>query len=149
MGRPVYPQANRLLITADAGGSNGPRLRLWKVELQKLADQTGLRIAVCHFPPGTSKWNKIEHRLFSFISQNWRGKPLISFEVIVNLIAATTTARGLKVHAELNDQPYPAGTQSRQRIAEVRLKRDKFHGEWNYESILVYRNLDSLFPNAP
>jgi len=134
MGRPVYPQANRLLITADAGGSNGPRLRLWKVELQKLADQTGLRIAVCHFPPGTSKWNKIEHRLFSFISQNWRGKPLISFEVIVNLIAATTTARGLKVHAELNDQPYPAGTQiADKELAEVRLKRDKFHGEWNYE----------------
>jgi hypothetical protein len=134
MGRAVCPQANRLLITADAGGSNGPRLRLWKVELQKLADQTGLRIAVCHFPPGTSKWNKIEHRLFSFISQNWRGKPLISFEVIVNLIAATTTARGLKVHAELNDQPYPAGTQiADKELAEVRLKRDKFHGEWNYE----------------
>jgi len=134
MGRTVYPQANRLLITADAGGSNGPRLRLWKVELQKLADQTGLRIAVCHFPPGTSKWNKIEHRLFSFISQNWRGKPLISFEVIVNLIAATTTAKGLKVHAQLDDRPYPAGTQiDDQELAEVRLKRDKFHGEWNYE----------------
>jgi hypothetical protein len=134
MGRAVYPQANRLLITADAGGSNGPRLRLWKVELQKLADQTGLRIAVCHFPPGTSKWNKIEHRLFSFISQNWRGKPLISFEVIVNLIAATTTAKGLKVHAELDDRPYPAGTQIEdEELAEVRLKRDKFHGEWNYE----------------
>ena len=134
MGRTVYPQANRLLITADAGGSNGPRLRLWKVELQKLADETGLRIAVCHFPPGTSKWNKIEHRLFSFISQNWRGKPLISFEVIVNLIAATTTAKGLKVHAQLDDRPYPAGTQiDDQELAEVRLKRDKFHGEWNYE----------------
>jgi Rhodopirellula transposase DDE domain len=134
MGRTVYPQANRLLITADAGGSNGPRLRLWKVELQKLADQTGLRIAVCHFPPGTSKWNKIEHRLFSFISQNWRGKPLISFEVIVNLIAATTTAKGLKVYAQLDDRPYPAGTQiDDQELAEVRLKRDKFHGEWNYE----------------
>jgi len=134
MGRAVYPQANRLLITADAGGSNGPRLRLWKVELQKLADETSLRIAVCHFPPGTSKWNKIEHRLFSFISQNWRGKPLISFEVIVNLIAATTTAKGLKVHAQLDDRPYPAGTQiDDQELAEVRLKRDKFHGEWNYE----------------
>ena len=134
MGRLVYPQANRLLITADAGGSNGPRLRLWKVQLQKLADQTGLRIAVCHFPPGTSKWNKIEHRLFSFISQNWRGKPLISFEVIVNLIAATTTAKGLKVHAELDDRPYPAGTLiDDKELAEVRLKRDKFHGEWNYE----------------
>ena len=134
MGRAVYPQANRLLITADGGGSNGPRLRLWKVELQKLADETSLRIAVCHFPPGTSKWNKIEHRLFSFISQNWRGKPLISFEVIVNLIAATTTAKGLKVHAQLDDRPYPAGTQiDDQELAEVRLKRDKFHGEWNYE----------------
>ena len=134
MGRAVYPRANRLLITADAGGSNGPRLRLWKVELQQLADETGLRIAVCHFPPGTSKWNKIEHRLFSFISQNWRGKPLISFEVIVNLIAATTTAKGLKVHAELDDRPYSAGTQIEdEELAEVRLKRDKFHGEWNYE----------------
>ncbi len=134
MGRAVYPRANRLLITADAGGSNGPRLRLWKVELQQLADETGLRIAVCHFPPGTSKWNKIEHRLFSFISQNWRGKPLISFEVIVNLIAATTTAKGLKVHAELDDRPYPAGTHIEdEELAEVRLKRDKFHGEWNYE----------------
>ena len=134
MGRPVYPKASRLLITADAGGSNGPRLRLWKVELQKLADQTGLQIAVCHFPPGTSKWNKIEHRLFSFISQNWRGKPLISFEVIVNLIAATTTAKGLKVHAEVDDGIYPAGTKiDDQQLAEVRLKRDRFHGDWNYE----------------
>jgi transposase len=104
MGRQVYPQASRLLITADAGGSNGSRLRLWKVELQKLADQTGLKIAVCHFPPGTSKWNKIEHRLFSYISQNWRGKPLTTFQTIVSLIAATTTATGLKVHAELDTQ---------------------------------------------
>jgi hypothetical protein len=134
MGQPVYPKATRLLITADAGGSNGPRLRLWKVELQKLADETGLRIAVCHFPPGTSKWNKIEHRLFSFISQNWRGKPLISFEVIVNLIAATTTAKGLKVHAEVDDGTYPSGAKIADReLAEVRLKRDKFHGDWNYE----------------
>jgi hypothetical protein len=134
MGQPVYPKAGRLLITADAGGSNGPRLRLWKVELQKLADETGLRIAVCHFPPGTSKWNKIEHRLFSFISQNWRGKPLISFEVIVNLIAATTTAKGLKVHAEVDDGIYPAGTKiDDKQLAGVRLKRDRFHGDWNYE----------------
>jgi len=134
MGRPVYPKATRLLITADAGGSNGPRLRLWKVELQKLADETGLRIAVCHFPPGTSKWNQIEHRLFSFISQNWRGKPLISFEVIVNLIAATTTSKGLKVHAEVDGGLYPAGTKIDDReLAEVLLKRDNFHGEWNYE----------------
>jgi transposase len=134
MGRPVYPKASRLLITADAGGSNGPRLRLWKVELQKLADETGMRIAVCHFPPGTSKWNKIEHRLFSFISQNWRGKPLLSFEVIVNLIAATTTVKGLKVHAEVDDGVYPAGTKiDDTELAGVRLRRDKFHGDWNYE----------------
>ena len=109
MGRPAYPEATRLLITADAGGSNGSRLRLWKVELQKLADETGLRIAVCHFPPGTSKWNKIEHRLFSYITQNWRGKPLRSFQAIVNLIAATTTTTGLKVHAELNTEAYQSG----------------------------------------
>jgi len=134
MGHSVYPKAHRLLITADAGGSNGPRLRLWKVELQKLADETGLRIAVSHFPPGTSKWNKIEHRLFSFISQNWRGKPLLSFEVIVNLIAATTTTKGLKVHAELDSGTYPAGTKiDDQELAGVRLRRDKFHGDWNYE----------------
>ena len=134
MGRPVYPEASRLLITADAGGSNGPRLRLWKVELQKLADETGMRIAVCHFPPGTSKWNKIEHRLFSFISQNWRGKPLLSFEVIVNLIAATTTTKGLKVHAEIDDGVYPSGTKiDDKELAGVRLRRDKFHGDWNYE----------------
>ena len=134
MGQPVYPKAHRLLITADAGGSNGPRLRLWKVELQKLADEAGLRIAVSHFPPGTSKWNKIEHRLFSFISQNWRGKPLLSFEVIVNLIAATTTTKGLKVHAELDSGTYPAGTKiDDNELAGVRLKRDAFHGDWNYE----------------
>jgi len=134
MGQPVYPKAHRLLITADAGGSNGPRLRLWKVELQKLADETGLRVAVSHFPPGTSKWNKIEHRLFSFISQNWRGKPLLSYEVIVNLIAATTTAKGLKVHAEIDSGTYPAGTKIEdQELAGVRLRRDKFHGDWNYE----------------
>ena len=134
MGQSVYPKTHRLLITADAGGSNGPRIRLWKVELQKLADETGLRIAVCHFPPGTSKWNKIEHRLCSFISKNWRGKPLISFEVIVNLIAATTTAKGLKVHAELDANSYPAGTKVPDKeLAGVRLKPDVFHGDWNYE----------------
>ena len=104
------------------------------MELQKLADETGLRIAVCHFPPGTSKWNKIEHRLFSFISQNWRGKPLRSFQTIVNLIAATTTATGLEVHAELNEQSYEAGIKvSEQAMAEVKIRRDKFHGDWNYE----------------
>ena len=134
MGKPVYPVAKRLLITADAGGSNGSRVRLWKVELQKFADETGLRIAVCHLPPGTSKWNKIEHRLFSFITQNWRGKPLISFEVIVNLIAATSTTRGLQVHSELDTNTYPAGTKvPDKQLAQVRLKPEKFHGEWNYE----------------
>ena len=134
MGRPAYPEAARLLITADAGGSNGSRLRLWKIELQKLADETGLRIAVCHFPPGTSKWNKIEHRLFSYISQNWRGKPLRSFQMIVNLIAATATTTGLKVHAELNTEAYQAGIKvSDQELAQVKIRRDKFHGDWNYE----------------
>jgi len=134
MGQPSYPDATRLLITADAGGSNGSRLRLWKLELQKLADETDLRIVVCHFPPGTSKWNKIEHRLFSFISQNWRGKPLRSFETIVSLIAATTTSTGLRVHAELNTETYPAGIKvPDQAFAQIKIRRDKFHGDWNYE----------------
>jgi transposase len=134
MGRPAYPEATRLLITADAGGSNGSRLRLWKVELQRLADETGLRIVVCHFPPGTSKWNKIEHRLFSYITQNWRGKPLRSFQAIVNLIAATTTTTGLKVHAELNTEAYQSGIKvSDEELALVKIRRDKFHGDWNYE----------------
>src|SRR5579864_6859019 len=109
MGQEKYPQAQKLLITADGGGSNGSRVRLWKLELQKLADETGLAIAVSHFPPGTSKWNKIEHRLFSFISKNWRGQPLTSLKVIVSLIAGTTTRKGLKVHAEIDDRSYPAG----------------------------------------
>lgn len=134
MGQPAYPHAKRLLITADAGGSNGSRLRLWKLELQKLADETGLRIVVCHFPPGTSKWNKIEHRLFSYISQNWRGKPLRSFETIVSLIAATTTSTGLKVHAELNTKSYQPGLKvSDHELAQIKLRRDRFHGDWNYE----------------
>ncbi len=134
MGRPAYPATKRLLITADAGGSNGSRLRLWKRELQRLADETGLRIAVCHFPPGTSKWNKIEHRLFSYISQNWRGKPLRSFQTIVNLIAATTTSTGLKVHAELNTSSYQSGIKiSKQEFEQIRIQHDKFHGDWNYE----------------
>ena len=134
MGRLAYSEATRLLITADAGGSNGSRLRLWKVELQKLANETGLRIAVCHFPPGTSKWNKIEHRLFSYITQNWRGKPLRNFQTIVNLIAATTTTTGLKVHAELNTEAYQSGIKvSDQELAMVKIRRDKFHGDWNYE----------------
>lgn len=133
MGQGAYPRATRLLITADSGGSNGARVRLWKVELQRLADETGLRIAVSHLPPGTSKWNKIEHRLFSFISQNWRGKPLISHEVIVNLIAGTTTETGLTVHSELDTGTYPAGVKvSDREVAEIDLRRDKFHGDWNY-----------------
>jgi hypothetical protein len=134
MGRRSYPQARRLLITADSGGSNGSRVRLWKWELQQLADETGLEISVCHFPPGTSKWNKIEHRLFSFISQNWRGKPLISHEVIINLIAATTTTTGLAVKSKLDSNIYPAGLKiSDQQMAELQLRRDKFHGDWNYK----------------
>src|SRR3954463_10010642 len=133
MGRAYYPAAKRLLITADGGGSNGSRVRLWKVELQRLADETGLEISVCHFPPGTSKWNKIEHRLFSFVSQNWRGKPLVSHETIVNLIAATTTKTGLKVTCELDRSSYPLGIKGPKRqMEEVNLRRDAFHGEWNY-----------------
>src|SRR6188474_3010175 len=113
---------------------NGSRLRLWKLELQKLADETQLRIAVCHFPPGTSKWNKIEHRLFSFISKNWGGKPLTSLQVIVSLIAATTTATGLKVHSELDTASYLPGIKvSDKEVSEINLRRDKFHGDWNYE----------------
>jgi len=134
MGQEKYPQAKQLIITADGGGSNGSRLRLWKLELQKLADETGLIIAVSHFPPGTSKWNKIEHRLFSFISKNWRGQPLTSLEVIVSLIAATTTKKGLKVHAAIDDSAYPAGAKvSDSAMQEINLRRDPFHGEWNYE----------------
>lgn len=133
MGQPLYPHATRLLITADGGGSNGYRLRLWKLELQKLADEAGLEIAVCHFPPGTSKWNKIEHRLFSAISQNWRGKPLVSHEVVVNLIGGTTTRTGLRVRSELDTNQYPVGrTVSDQELEAIYLRKDSFHGEWNY-----------------
>jgi transposase len=133
MGKPLYPQAKRLLITADGGGSNGSRVRLWKLELQKLADETGLEMAVCHFPPGTSKWNKIEHRLFSAITQNWRGKPLISHEVVVNLIAATTTRTGLKVRSALDQNSYPAGqTVTDAELETLNLRRAPFHGDWNY-----------------
>ena len=133
MGKGAYPKAVRLLITADSGGSNGARVRLWKLEVQKLADETGLKISICHLPPGTSKWNKIEHRLFSFISQNWRGKPLVSHQVIVNLIAATTTKAGLRVHAEVDSGKYPKGVKvSDEEVASIRIERDKFHGDWNY-----------------
>lgn len=133
MGRESYPNARRLLITADSGGSNGSRVRLWKLELQKLADETGLEISVCHFPPGTSKWNKIEHRLFSFITKNWRGKPLVSHEVIVNLIAATTTRAGLRVQSQLDTNKYPKGIKvGKREFATIHLRPAIFHGEWNY-----------------
>ena len=132
-GRGIYPHAKTILITADGGGSNGWRLRLWKLELQKFADQTALAIAVCHFPPGTSKWNKVEHRLFSFISSNWRGEPLRDYETIVNLIAGTTTAKGLKVTCRLDRRKYPTGREvSDAQMQRVNLERNKFHGEWNY-----------------
>jgi Rhodopirellula transposase DDE domain len=133
MGKKRHPKAKRLLITADGGGSNGYRVRLWKVELQQLADELKLPITVCHFPPGTSKWNKIEHRLFSFITINWRGKPLRTFRTIVQLIAATTTEAGLEVRAELDENKYPKGIKvSDAQLAAVNLSRHTFHGDWNY-----------------
>ncbi|MBM3226406.1 MAG: ISAzo13 family transposase [Candidatus Tectomicrobia bacterium] len=133
MGACRYKDATDLLITADGGGSNGSRNRLWKVALQRLADATGLRIAVCHFPPGTSKWNKIEHRMFSHISMNWRGQPLTSHEVIVNLIANTTTEKGLTIQAELDTRCYPTGIKvTEQELQAVALEPAAFHGEWNY-----------------
>jgi len=133
MGRPAYAGATSLLITADAGGSNGPRLRLWKWELQQFANRTGLPITVCHFPPGTSKWNKIEHRLFSHIATNWRGKPLVSLAVIVSLIGSTTTAAGLRVRSEIDHGSYPQGTVvTDEQMAQVNLKPHGFHGDWNY-----------------
>jgi hypothetical protein len=132
-GRHLYPHATQILITADAGGSNGWRLRLWKVELQRLADDTNLAIAVCHFPPGTSKWNKVEHRLFSFISSNWRGEPLRDYETVVNLIARTTTAKGLTVTCRLDRRKYATGrTVTKAEMAQVNLHPQRFHGEWNY-----------------
>jgi hypothetical protein len=135
-GRPAYPHASRLLVTADSGGSNGSRLRLWKTELARFADETGLTVTVCHLPPGTSKWNKIEHRLFSFISKNWRGRPLTSHEVIINTIAATTTKTGLTIQAELDTGSYPTGIKITDRqmraFEKTRLHRHGFHGDWNY-----------------
>ena len=133
MGQPLYPRATKLLLTADAGGSNGYRSRLWKVALQRLADDLGLRIAVCHFPPGTSKWNKIEHRMFCHITRNWRGKPLSSRAVVVNLIGNTTTRAGLRIRAELDTNTYPTGLEvSDEELAAVHIVRDRFHGDWNY-----------------
>jgi len=134
LGHRAYPEARSLVITADGGGSNGSRVRLWKWELQKFADRSGLTIRVSHLPPGTSKWNKIEHRLFSFISQNWRGKPLLTHATIVNLIASTRTTTGLKVHCQLDKKKYPKGIVITDvQVAEIQLTPDAFHGEWNYE----------------
>jgi transposase len=133
MGRAVYGGTDSLLITADAGGSNGSRLRLWKWELQKFANKTGLSITVCHFPPGTSKWNKIEHRLFSHIAMNWRGKPLTALATIVSLIGATTSTSGLRVRSEIDRRAYPAGVRiSDEQMARLALERHRFHGDWNY-----------------
>jgi len=134
MGCIAYPLAQDLLITADAGGSNGYRLYAWKIELQKLANELNLRIFVCHFPPGTSKWNKIEHRLFCHITENWRGKPLRTFEAIVSLIGHTSTAAGLRVKAKLDKRKYPTGQLfTKKEINALALKKNKFHGEWNYQ----------------
>ena len=132
MGRACYPEASRLMITADGGGSNSARSRLWKYELQRLADETGLSIGICHFPPGTSKWNKVEHRLFSCITQNWRGRPLVSHQVIVSLIAATRIKTGLSVTCQLDTNTYPTGVKvSDAQLAQVNLHPESFHGEWN------------------
>lgn len=134
MGSKIYSNPKELLITADGGGSNGSRVRLWKIELQRLANELGFPISVCHLPPGTSKWNKIEHRLFSFITQNWRGKPLVTHQVIVDLIAATTTKTGLKVECEIDKSIYPKGIKvTDDEMNAINLLRDAFHGEWNYK----------------
>ncbi len=133
IGRHCYPYAKKLLICADVGGSNGSRVKLWKIELQKFADESGLEISVCHFPPGTGKWNKIEHRLFSLITKYWRGKPLVSFEVIVNLIANTKTEKGLMVECSLDHDNYEKGIRiSEEQMSRLNMKLDEFHGEWNY-----------------
>ncbi len=133
LGRQRYPDAETLTITADSSGSNNPRTRLWRHELQRLADQTGLDIRVCHFPPGTSKWNKIEHRMFSFVSLNWRGKPLETIEVIINLIAGTATSTGMKIYAQLDDRSYERGIDvTDEQLAAVNITRHAFHGDWNY-----------------
>ena len=133
LGKPRYPNATTLTITADCGGSNGARVRLWKRELQRFANETGLDVTVTHLPPGTSKWNKIEHRLFAFITQNWRGKPLVSHQVIVQLIGATTTETGLKVTCEIDGGLYPKGIKvSDEEMETLNITRADFHGEWNY-----------------
>ena len=142
MGSRSYPKSSHLLITADGGGSNSSRSRLWKVELQKLASRTGLTISVCHFPPGTSKWNKIEHRMFSFITKNWRGKPLVDRATIVSLIGSTKTEKGLEICCELDTTDYPKGIKvSDSELSQVKLKRHKFHGDWNYTITPKIRNI--------
>lgn len=139
MGQQRYPSATELLIMADGGGSNGSRNRLWKMKLQELANEVKLSISVCHLPPGTSKWNKIEHRMFSYISMNWRGRPLINLETVVNLIANTTTCSGLKINAEIDKSNYPTGIKvSKEEFESINIKKEAFHGEWNY-SIFPYR----------
>ena len=133
MGKGTYPHGRELLITADCGGSNGHRVRLWKVELQKLATELEMEISVCHFPPGTSKWNKIEHKMFSYISKNWRGKPLITRETVVQLIAGTQTTKGLEIRAVLDENLYEKGVKvTEEQMASVHLVQADFHGEWNY-----------------
>jgi hypothetical protein len=133
MGVRVYPEATELLVTADGGGSNSRRSRLWKVALQRLADAIGLRITVCHFPPGTSKWNKIEHRMFCHITENWRGRPLVSRAVVVSLIGSTTTKTGLRINAELDTNCYKTGLKvTDEEFATIKIKKARFHGEWNY-----------------
>jgi hypothetical protein len=133
LGGVMYPGAKRLLVTADGGGSNGSRCRLWKLKLQEFADESGLRITVCHFPPGTSKWNKIEHRMFCHITQNWRGRPLVDLECVVNLIGSTTTETGLEIRAELDKKAYPLGrVVAQQEMDSISIVADEFHGEWNY-----------------
>ena len=147
VGRQQYPQATRLLISADGGESLGSRVRLWKWEVQQLADETGLSITVCHLPPGTSKWNKIEHRLFAWISQNWRGKPLTSYAVILKLIAATTTEAGLTVQCQLDTNRYPAGRKlSDEEMATLSIQPDSFHGEWNYTILPRALSIDNVIP---
>jgi hypothetical protein len=133
LGNTRYPKATTLTVTADSGGSNNPRTRLWRLECQRLADLTGLKIQVCHFPPGTSKWNKIEHRMFSFVSRNWRGRPLESLEIVLNLIAGTSTTTGLKIYTQLDERSYERGVEvTDQQLAEVNITRNDFHGDWNY-----------------
>ena len=148
MGKERYPDASKLYITADGGGSNGSRNRLWKVELQSFADETGLTVEVSHFPPGTSKWNKIEHRLFSYISKNWRGRPLETLEVIISLIAATTTSKGLKVKCGLDSGSYETGIKvTDEEMNAVNIVRNVFHGEWNY-TIIPHKNPNLFIYNS-